>query len=326
MLPPKSLACFDAGSEYCPCILAALGKCIACSMLQGRDTCDCGWSGICVFAEFERAGKQVKPGREQILAQVTEVTPLARPRDDYKAYLAEIAVPPNLARWCTLPGSFVLLRPESAREAFNVPISVMDTAGRGIRIAVECRGPKTTALEKALLKDGKVTVTGPFWSGLQGCTHPADLAHGNTLVVAKGMAQAAVPPIARYICARGGNLKVLAGPGTLGTVFIGGILEELGASFEIMPKAHDRNLGRISDEITSGSYGLIVSAGSKLQHQALINLLRKISEGNRPVPRFAWISHLTMVCAEGICGACLLAGFRGCKARLDESFQAHLLH
>ena len=149
MLPPKSLACFDAGSEYCPCILAALGKCIACSMLQGRDTCDCGWSGICVFAEFERAGKQVKPGREQILAQVTEVTPLARPRDDYKAYLAEIAMPPNLARWCTLPGSFVLLRPESAREAFNVPISVMDTAGRGIRIAVECRGPKTTALEKA---------------------------------------------------------------------------------------------------------------------------------------------------------------------------------
>ncbi|HHX10902.1 MAG TPA: hypothetical protein GX729_06010 [Firmicutes bacterium] len=326
MQPAKSLPCFDAGSEYCPCILAGLGKCISCSMLQGKDTCDCGWNGVCVLAEFVRTGKQARPGREQVTAQVTRLTPLARPQADYKAYLAEIAVPSKLARWCTLPGSFVLLRPEGTREAFNVPISVMETSQHSIKIAVECRGPKTTALEQALLKHRKVVVTGPFWSGLQGYTQLASLAHGNTLVIAKGMAQAAVPPIARYVRARGGNVKTLIGPGTLGVVFIDGILERLGAGFEHMPRTEDRNLGRISDEITTRSYDLLVSAGSKLQHQAILNLLDTISEGDNPVPRFVWVSHLTMVCAEGICGSCLLAGFRGCKARFDESFEVHLLH
>lgn len=322
----KSLPCFDAGSEYCPCVLASLGQCISCSMLQGRDTCDCGWSGVCVYAEFERAGKQARPGREQSTAHVTTLTPLERPRDDYKAYLAEIAVPFSLARWCTLPGSFVLLRPEAAREAFNVPISVMESSAHSIKIAVECRGPKTTALETALLRDRKVVVTGPFWSGLQGYTQLASLARGNTLVIAKGMAQAAVPPIASYIRSRGGNLKVLIGPGTLGLVFISDILERLGAQYEIMPRAEDRNLGRISDEINTGSYHLLVSAGSKLQHQAILNLLSTISEKDRLVSRFVWVSHLTMACAEGICGSCLLAGVRGCKARFDDRFEAHLLH
>lgn len=321
----KSLPCFDAGSEYCPCVLASLGQCISCSMLQGRDTCDCGWSGVCVCAEFERAGRQARPGREQSTAHVTTLTPLERPRDDYKAYLAEIAVPFSLARWCTLPGSFVLLRPEAAREAFNVPISVMESSAHSIKIAVECRGPKTTALETALLRDRKVVVTGPFWSGLQGPVHPSTLAQGNTLVVAKGMAQAAVPSIAGYIRCRGGNLKVLAGPGTLGLVFIGDILTRLNVEYEIMPRADDRNLGRISDEISTGRYRFLISAGSKSQHQALLNLLDTVSAAGMQVPRFAWVSHLTMACAEGICGSCLLAGFRGCKARFDESVQVHLL-
>ncbi|NLC15402.1 MAG: hypothetical protein GX784_03640 [Firmicutes bacterium] len=325
MPPTKSLPCFDAGSDYCPCVLAELGRCIACSMLRGNDTCDCGWSGLCVYDEFLSAGKQAKPGREQITAQVTALTLLERPRDDYKAYLVEMAVPSNMAAWCTLPGSFVLLRPEAAREMFNVPISVMEVSEGGIKVAVECRGPKTTALERALLQHKKVVVTGPFWSGLQGPVHPSTLAQGNTLVVAKGMAQAAVPSIAGYIRCRGGNLKVLAGPGTLGLVFIGDILTRLNVEYEIMPRADDRNLGRISDEISTGRYRFLISAGSKSQHQALLNLLDTVSAAGMQVPRFAWVSHLTMACAEGICGSCLLAGFRGCKARFDESVQVHLL-
>ena len=32
--------CIDAGSENCPCLLAASGDCITCSRLQGKDCCD----------------------------------------------------------------------------------------------------------------------------------------------------------------------------------------------------------------------------------------------------------------------------------------------
>lgn len=325
MLSAKSLPCFDAGSDYCPCVLAGLGQCVSCSMLRGNDTCDCGWSGVCIFAEFIRAGKAVRPGRQQITAPLTRLVTLDRPKDGHNAFLAGIAVPSSLARWCTFPGSFVLLRPEATREAFNVPISVMETSQHSITVAIECRGPKTTALEQALLSGRKVVLTGPFWSGLQGYDQLARLAHANTLVVAKGMAQAAVPPIARYIRARGGNLKALVGPGTLGLIFIDSILKRLEVPFEILPRSEDRNLGRLEKEITTGSYGLLASAGSKLQHQAILNLLGSLSENNNPVPRFLWVSHLTMACAEGICGSCLLAGFRGCKARFNDRFETHLL-
>ena len=219
-------------------------------------------------------------------------------------------------------GLLCAVTPEAARRCSCH--SVMEVSEGGIKVAVECRGPKTTALERALLQHKKVVVTGPFWSGLQGPVHPSTLAQGNTLVVAKGMAQAAVPSIAGYIRCRGGNLKVLAGPGTLGLVFIGDILTRLNVEYEIMPRADDRNLGRISDEISTGRYRFLISAGSKSQHQALLNLLDTVSAAGMQVPRFAWVSHLTMACAEGICGSCLLAGL-SCKARFDESVQVHLL-
>jgi hypothetical protein len=40
------------GSDRCPCILSILGECLVCSHLQGKQFCDCHWSGFCVYINF----------------------------------------------------------------------------------------------------------------------------------------------------------------------------------------------------------------------------------------------------------------------------------
>lgn len=272
-----------------------------------------------------RTGKKVSPGRQEAQVLLTKLVKLNGPKSGHKAYLAQMSVPPQLAIQCVFPGSFVLLRPQGTREAFNVPVSIMEISKQSLEIAVEICGPKTIAMEQAFLAKQKLILTGPFWSGLQGYSQLVRLAHKNTLIVAKGIAQAAVPSIARYIRNRGGNLKVLMGPGTLGLIFIDTILESLEVPFEILPQTRDHNLNRLKKKITQDNPDLIISAGSKSQHNGILNLLTDISRNHLPIPRFLWVSHLTMTCAEGICGSCLLAGFRGCKAQFDQKFNSYLL-
>lgn len=134
------------------------------------------------------------------------------------------------------------------------------------------------------------------------------------LAVAKGVGQAAVLQVAEHIAHRGGKLKALIGPGPLGSTFSAEPLAEIGATVEIMPREKDHNLGRIADELSSRPYGLLLSCGSDDQHRGLVGLLRDMKDP----PPFAWSSNLTVTCAEGICGSCLIQGFRGCKAHIPD--------
>ncbi len=320
----RSLPCFDAGSEYCPCILASLGQCVACSMLRGEDTCDCGWSGTCIFDEFIRNGKMPKPARAEVIGTVRERNDIVNTGTS-KAFVSRLNVPPFLARGCFFPGSFVMVRPEGTAEAFNVPLSAMEASIEGIiDVAVEVQGPKTTALDQAMQEHSNVIVKGPFWSGLQGLPHLARLGTGTTLIVAKGIGQAAVPQIARYISLRRGQVRVFAGPGTLGKVFITDSLNDIGIPCEILPQVDDHNLEYLKTSVETGAYDFLISAGSQLQHKGILEMLAKVPESLK-VPQFLWTSHLTMTCAEGICGSCMVSGFRGCKAKFDRDFESHLL-
>jgi hypothetical protein len=133
------------------------------------------------------------------------------------------------------------------------------------------------------------------------------------LAVAKGINQATLVHVAQYVAHRGGTLKTLIGPGTLGTIFVNEALLASGAQTQIMPREKDHNLARVSAELSEGDYDLLVSAGGDVQHKSLIGLLRSLPDP----PAFAWSSNLTMTCAEGICGSCLKNGFRGCKSELS---------
>jgi len=370
-----SRPCFDAGSKYCPCYLALSGDCVACSLLRGEVTCDCGWSGICVYQEFLRNRGTSREGRTAMTSEIkekmaihetttegttevgTEVAAEAtKPDGDVKnparlptgagtpgrrAYILKLKVPPEMARWCIFPGSFILVRPTDTFERFNVPLSVMEALEDTVKVAMEIVGPKTKAIETALKGGITLTVTGPFWSGLQGLPLLRRFAGGTVLAVAKGMGQAGIVQVARYVVERGGRLRALLGPGSLGRIFIREDLINLGAEVEILPKERDHNMGRISREIQTGEYDLVVSGNSDAQHKALRFLLSEAFGAENPehvemtgeeafsrdhslhrktVPAFAWLSNLTMTCGDGICGSCLVGGLRGCKACLTPEY------
>ena len=307
-----SAYCFDAGSRFCPCELASLGECVACSLLRGEDQCRCGWSGVCVYQEFLRSGKAIPPRRKESQVPVLARTDI-QCSADRRAFLLEVAVPDDMANWCSFPGSFVLLRPKGSPDRFNVPVSVMDARDGRLKVAIEVRGPKTVALEQSCLEGRQVTVVGPYWSGLQGerlSKHRGD----KVLGFAKGIGQAPLVHAARYVVTGGGYFKALIGPGDLGAVFSEELLIEEGASVEVLPKAKDHNVAALYSELCRGGYGLLMSAGSDKQHRSLSDLISSLEAP----PAFAWTSNLTVVCAEGICGACLAGGLRGCKADIER--------
>lgn len=303
--------CFDAGSRFCPCELAELGHCVACSLLRGETVCTCSWSGLCIYSEFIRNKKKPRPRRIHAAGAVVSRSDIGD-RSLRDAFIVEIEVPPEISLWCVFPGSFVLLRPKGSPERFNVPLTVMQAGTSTVTTAVEVVGPKTGTLARKANVGNQVTVSGPFWSGLQGFWNLKKCAGGRALIVAKGIAQGCAVHTAKYVVDRGGFAKVLLGPGPIGQVFAEGAVRSVGASVEVLPKTKDHNLAAIFSELTDGEYDVLVSQGSNLQHGALQELLN----GMENPPKFAWSSNLPMTCAEGICGSCLVQGFRGCKANL----------
>jgi len=314
--PPArtSASCFDAGSKYCPCDLAALGCCVACSLLRGDEKCDCGWSGLCIYQDYLRNGRAPKPRRKKVLAPVRSRADLASGGGGGKnrAFIVEIEVPREVSHWCVFPGSFALLRPPGSPERFNVPLSVMEAKDGALSFALEVKGPKTVALDRACAAGRSVTAVAPFWSGLQGAASLRRYSSGRVLAVAKGIAQAPILHTGQYVTGHGGFFKALLGPGTLGAVFVDDALSRSGAQVAVLPKSKDHNIARIYGELVGGDYDLLVSEGSDKQHGALQELLSSLDDP----PALAWSSNVSMTCAEGICGACLRDGSRGCKADL----------
>ncbi|MBE3520087.1 MAG: hypothetical protein IMW97_07265 [Firmicutes bacterium] len=319
---PPSLPCFDAGTEFCPCPLAELGHCVACSVLRGENRCDCGWGGVCIYEEFLRNGRKAVPVRREWEAQVIhreEIVP-EREASVESAFWFRVRAPEELTRWFVLPGSFAFVRIRGRPEMFNVPLSAMDREGDILTFACEVLGPKTRDLRREIRPGTEVILKGPFWSGVQGLgairAHPA----GKSLIVAKGIGQAPAVFLARYLKTRGGAVKALLGPGSLGAIFIEDILAGFGVSVVKMPKEPDHNLGRIVEEITSEEYDLVVSSNARHQHKTLWRVIANLPRS----PAFAWVSDVTMNCGEGLCGACLGGReTRLCKAVFDaEEFFA----
>ena len=303
----KSLPCFDAGSRYCPCILVETGYFVDCSIMRGDVICDFGWRGLCIYEEFLRNGKKSTEKRTGIPLTVTK-----RDKLTDQAFIIELTLPEDITTWMEHPGSFVLIRPTGQPESYNVPISVSEMENSKVKLAVEVIGPKTAILDKTCLPGAEIIVTAPFWSGIHGLPNTGDLSYSNVLIIAKGMGQAPVPKLAKYILSRNGSVTAMLGPGSLGLVFIEESLKNMGAQVELLPKEKNHNMNRIEAELRSGKYDIIVSANSLQQHLAMLNLIETIDDP----PQFAWISNFSMTCAEGICGSCLACGVRTCKAKL----------
>lgn len=299
-----STPCFDGGTQHCPCILADLGQCVACSILRGEKVCDCGWTGTCIYEEYLRHGKKSKEAVNTHVASVIEKTCISE-----GSFILRLQIPRKVAALCIFPGSFLLLRPLDTSEMYNVPITVMEVEDSIVMLAIEEKGPKTKVLNK--LKAGQsLLATGPFGSGIQGVEKFKAQSVRKVLAVAKGMGQPALVAAARQVLSKGNRFDALIGPGNIGRVFIEKMLLKMGAEVTLLERKKDHNLPEIAERIQSGEYDLILSGGSDKQHSALTDIISKMPSP----PYFAYTSNFSMTCAQGICGSCLRNGFRTCKS------------
>ncbi|MCR4398527.1 MAG: hypothetical protein NUV93_06145, partial [Firmicutes bacterium] len=281
--------CIDAGSQFCPCVLADLGECIACSLLKGESLCNCSWSGVCVYSEYLWAGKRSLPPRSEYRLEVVDVR-----RESKSLIVFTLGIPESLSRDLSDPGSFLFLRPPDTRQCFGAPISVMDAWDRGAKFAVQVMGPKTKALEGV---SDALIARGPYWNGVFGVNRLRRLRNSMALIVARGVGQGPGLHVARRLLAAGNSVTVAALPGgSVDGVFIAGDLERLGIPLVYVSRdsAPTDALGTLLQR----GFDLVHSSGPDSQHRWVASMIR--ASGRDVVLTVS--NNSIMCCGDGVCG------------------------
>ncbi|WP_422443797.1 sulfide/dihydroorotate dehydrogenase-like FAD/NAD-binding protein [Thermoanaerobacterium sp. DL9XJH110] len=305
--------CVDAASPYCPCHLAEMDSCLVCSMLQGKELCDCRWQGICVYHEYIWAGKRVEKERKKIFARLTGKKVLS----DGLAILKVFVHHGSLLKDFNQPGAFAFLRAADSPEFYDVPLCVMDVDEENgtLTFALHIIGPKTRALARA---EKEVILRGPYWNGLFGLKYVKSSIGKRWLLVGKGIGQASLVPVAKNLVRGNNRITAFLDPGGIKVNLAEEILKEFGVNLSTIDLSNTFARNRIKEIIVGGSVDYVYSAGSDTQHMLIQNIINK---SNRQIPLAISNNH-QLCCGEGICGSCegLIDGqlVHMCKMQLDS--------
>ena len=154
--------CVDTGSENCPCELAVTGDCLTCSRLQGKDSCDCDWKGVCVLNEFLFNGRRANNKRKEKECRI-----LSKYHAAEGFLILEIGVQKGFAIRCMRPATYVFLRNPEFDHHYDVPVSILDVNLNrpSITLGIRILSAKTKSLDKA---EESILVRGPSRSGFIG--------------------------------------------------------------------------------------------------------------------------------------------------------------
>lgn len=309
--------CIDAGSQFCPCVLADLGECVACSLLKGEDLCDCSWSGVCIYSEWLWAGRRPLPPRPEFELPLIQI-------DSGSNTLAvfTVEIPGGLAGDVSAIGAFLFLRPPGTRQCFNTPVSLMDIHGCRARFSVQIVGPKTKALARS---SGVLLARGPYWNGIWGVQRLRNLRDSRALIVAKGIGQGPAVHVAGSLIGGGNSVTVAFTPSeSIPFVFVEKDLRGVGAS--LVPL--DGGGGEMERSLAGmiGDFDLVHSSGPDTQHRMIMRLIRQAS----PRTKFTASNNSVMCCGDGVCGGCGVSTktnhwTRACKASVNPE-QVSLLN
>ncbi|NPV71667.1 MAG: hypothetical protein HPY55_13660 [Firmicutes bacterium] len=302
--------CSDAGSQFCPCVLADLGECITCSLLRGEALCDCAWSGVCVYSEYLWAGKRPLPPRPEYEMAIKDVFRSGR------LTVFTLGVPRNLVNELSEPGAFLFLRPPGTRQCFNAPISVMDVDWESARFAVQVMGPKTKALDRS--RDF-LLARGPYWNGVLGSQRLRRLRNSHALVVARGIGQGPAVHVASYLLRKNNRVTAALASGDLvDGVFAKPDMRRLGVPVVESPGAGPDQVKTLVGLIREGGFDLVHSSGPDSQHRALLAAIREAGSG----AKLTASNNSVMCCGDGVCGGCGISTksslwTRACKAAVN---------
>lgn len=310
-----NIKCIDVGTNYCPCYLAEIGNCLVCSHLNGKGCGDCNWQGICIMNDFYWNGKRSAEGRTII-----------RPEEVSKKLIADnllllsAQIPSHKVKDFVHPGTFVFIKNDSFPDFYDVPTSVMDVDEKKhiLHFAIQIVGPKTKALLK---EEKKITIRGPYWNGIYGIEHIKTLENGYVLIITRGICQASALLLIKKLINNDNKVKVYIDPGSLGRIFIGDSLKELGITAIKTDITKKEKLNEIKSDIENQPFDLIYSGGGDLQHLIIFKIIK---ETKKEVPLIA-SNNNQIYCGEGICGSCAVENSKEthreriylCKAQFD---------
>lgn len=303
--------CVDAGTEYCPCNLAVTGDCLICSRLQGKDTCDCDWSGVCIQNEFMQNGGRPSGLRRGFTAEVLQ-------RKEYgdSLQVLTLAAGRGFAQRASKPGSYVFLRHPKEMRFYDVPVSVLRTSEEAgtISVAIKEQGHKS----KILLTAERLEVRGVYGGGLQGVKYlqPGYLKGKKVLFVTKGVGAApALLTMSRLTPDTAA--RWIADADKVGKEF----LEEYGSACrpQYVTLSQPDQLAALQGTIRESGCDVVAIMTSDY----FVSVIRALAREVLPEAKLVWSNNARMCCGEGICGACTQVDadgelFRMCKCQREE--------
>lgn len=306
------LECIDSGSEYCPCYLAETGDCMTCSLLQGEETCNCNWRGICIYNEYVMNRNKSKEKRKNQDAEVVTIEKI----NDH-AYILKIKTTKTLARQLKEPGAYIFLRGKNLPEYFNAPMSIMDVdEDRGyIYVGYQVLGTKTEQIESNIKQ---LTLRGPYWNGLYGMRNLKKTKGKNCLVVARGIAQAPAILVLKKLVKNENNVTFIVDKGAIKKVFVKDIIDKLNINIIEEDVNSDKGKKLIENVLKNKNIDLVYSGGSDLLHKSIVDIVDKLNIN----PYIVITNNNEICCGEGVCGGCTIRLANGvrvktCKTQLE---------
>lgn len=305
----NGLECVDVGSENCPCFLALTGDCLVCSRLQGKDICDCEWSGVCIYNEFIQGNRKVNNPRTDIEAEIV-----------YKKYYLDdllvfgLKVGKGFAIKSIKPGSYVFLREKDSLTYYGTPLCVMHSNIEDgiIAVAIKLISSKTKTLSSAR---ESLMVRGIYRSGLLGSKAIVSKHYKDkkVLIVAKGIGLAPAILAANYLYNHN-NVDMIVDREKISEDLMGDYLEEGNGTIKFMNLNEEKHRSEIGEILNHKQYEGVVLLAS----DHFLDLIGNIVRENLPQAKLAISNNFRMCCGEGICGACTITDkdgktFKMCK-------------
>lgn len=285
--------CIDVNSEYCPCILAEMNHCLLCSQLHGKGNCTCEWSGTCVLYEQYWNSSHTRP--QQRMEEVTSFSKIEMVGD--KTVTVSFETSEELAQKLNKVGSFVFLRRKDDEQFYHFPVGVMTVEHTSVTVAIEMIGTKS----KRLLEDtsAEIVVRGPYYNGMFGQPWLTTIREERALLLAGGIGQAPLLPVARELVRGGNHVTAILAGGKVGTIFVDEELRKMG--IEVLGVSSLRQEGiPLMRKILKKGVDFIASCGSDNQHCGIISVLHEMG---LDLPMAA-TNNAVMCCGEGVCGSC----------------------
>lgn len=290
---PPLMNCIDAGSENCPCYLALTGDCLICSRLQGKDSCDCNWRGVCIYNEFIQGNRKVNNPRRDFEAQIIE-------KKYYKEDLVVLIlnVEKGFAMKAGRPGSYLFVKAGGANSFYDIPISVLkaDVEKGRIHLAIKIIATKTKAL---LMENETLMLRGPYRNGIHGISPIVGKRGKNqkTLIITKGIGIAPGIMATQTLCNRG-TVDLIADTEKISRELIEDYMEN--GLIRYLSFSEEDSREKLEKLLDHNRYDNVLILASDYYIENLGKMVKKIL----PAADLAVSNNFRICCGEGLCGAC----------------------